>query len=739
MSKEKAAREPKFTAGGFKAMQYVLSIAKKVGANKLSDAVRSKNTCKACAFGTGGQRGGLHNEYSNRIEVCNKNIQAQLSDIRDPIPFEIFEQNTIDELRALSPKQLEDLGRLATPLYKNKNSDQYTKISYSEAYKIIGHRLKNSDPMRSFFYGSGRSSNEAAFILQLMARVYGSNHINNCSYYCHQATSVGLSSSIGTGTATIKYGDLHKADLIFVIGANPASNHPRFVKVLLECRQRGGQVIVINPAREAGLMRFASPANFKSMIAGGNEVASLFIQPHVGGDSALITGIAKYLIENGNVNADYIEKYCDGYEAYIKFIDTLTWAVIERESGVEKSDIQQIGAIYAKSNKTVFSWGMGLTHHQNGTDNIEAIANLALLRGMIGGEGKGLLPLRGHSNVQGVGSMGFTPKLKSRVFDAIEKLYGVELPKYEGMDTLACVQAAAKRKIDFALLLGGNLYAANPDTNFSKKALDSIPFKVMINSTLNETHLNGVAGENIVLPIRVRDEENQATTQESMFNFLRMSDGGINRINSLCSEVEIITNIATRIIDKRDVDFGLFTEHRNIRDAIANLIPGFEKLANIDDEKKEFHINGRHFPSPRFSTESGKASFRVPSQTNWERQDQLNSKGSTFLLTSVRSEGQFNTIIYNEEDIYRRQKHRKVLFMNPSDIENLDIKEGALVNVSNKLGQMKNLTIKSFDIKPGNIMTYFPEANILIPQDVDSRSRTPSFKSIEVTVLQKDC
>ncbi|MDB3993967.1 histidine kinase, partial [Gammaproteobacteria bacterium] len=212
-----------------------------------------------------------------------------------------------------------------------------------------------------------------------------------------------------------------------------------------------------------------------------------------------------------------------------------------------------------------------------------------------------------------------------------------------------------------------------------------------------------------------------------------------NRINSLCSEVEIITNIATRIIDKRDVDFGLFTEHRNIRDAIANLIPGFEKLANIDDEKKEFHIGGRHFPSPRFSTESGKASFRVPSQTNWERQDQLNSKGSTFLLTSVRSEGQFNTIIYNEEDIYRRQKHRKVLFMNPSDIENLDIKEGALVNVSNNLGQMKDLTIKSFDIKPGNIMTYFPEANILIPQDVDSRSRTPSFKSIEVTVLQKDC
>ena len=205
------------TGGGFKAMQYVLSCAQKVGTRKLASAVQSKNTCKACAFGTGGQRGGLHNEYSSRIEICNKNIQAQMSDIRDPIPPQIFEQNSLSELRELSAKQLEDLGRLSIPLHKSEQSDNYVAISYDRAFKLIAKRLLTSDPLRSFFYASGRSSNEAAFILQLFSRLYGCNHINNCSYYCHQASGVGLSQSIGSGTSTIQYGDLHKADLIFVL------------------------------------------------------------------------------------------------------------------------------------------------------------------------------------------------------------------------------------------------------------------------------------------------------------------------------------------------------------------------------------------------------------------------------------------------------------------------------------------------------------------------------------------
>ena len=354
---------------------------------------------------------------------------------------------------------------------------------------------------------------------------------------------------------------------------------------------------------------------------------------------------------------------------------------------------------------------------------------------MIGGEGKGLLPLRGHSNVQGVGSMGVTPALKAEVLAAIETEFAVELPKHEGMDTLACIQAADRGEIDFAFLLGGNLFAANPDTRFSEQALNRIPFKVMVNSTLNQTHLNGVEGENLILPIRVRDEETQATTQESMFNYLRMSDGGFDRIEQLQSEVDIISSIAARVIDSNTLDFQEFKRHDSIRKAIAKLIPGFAALATIDETRQEFHIEGRHLARPHFATKSGKASFCVPSQTSWDRKaQQAGQQDTQFTLSSVRSEGQFNTIIYSEEDVYRRQSHRQVLFISSDDLKKLGLSADDKVDVSNTTGTLSDLSLAIYDIKPGNVMCYFPEANVLVPQSVDQRSRTPSFKSISVSI-----
>ncbi|MEC8453507.1 MAG: molybdopterin-dependent oxidoreductase, partial [Pseudomonadota bacterium] len=555
---DKYPGEAETIGGGFKAINYVMSIARQVGARKLSASVRSKNACKACAFGTGGQRGGLHNEHSSRVEICNKNIQAQLSDHRAPIPPQIFQQNNLAELRQLTGKQLEELGRLSHPLYKAPGADRYELIDYDSALQLAGQKMRATHPGRSFFYGSGRSSNEAAFLLQLLARIYGCNHINSCSFYCHQASGIGLSATVGTGTATIRYADLHTADTIFVFGANPASNHPRFVKVLLECRQRGGKVIVVNPAREAGLVRFASPGNFRSMIAGGGEVASHYVQPHVGGDVAFIVGVAKCLLNNDGVESLFISNHTEGFEAYRDFVEQTRWQDIVRESGVDRETIFEISKIYQASQATVMAWGMGLTHHYNGSENIEAVVALALLRGMIGGPGKGLLPLRGHSNVQGVSTVGLTPAIKSQVITALEQELGIALPAEEGMDTLACVQAAAAGQIDFALLLGGNLYSANPDSHFSAQALDRIPFKVMLNSTLNETHLNGVEGENLILPVRVRDEEKQATTQESMFNFVRLSDGGFDRLTALRSEVELIAGLAEQVVSASTLKFSEF-------------------------------------------------------------------------------------------------------------------------------------------------------------------------------------
>lgn len=717
--------------GGLKAVRYVMSIAADLGPRRLAETVRSKNACKACAFGTGGQRGGLHNEHNPGIEICNKNIQAQSGDMRAAIPSAIFTDNSLEELRQLSGRELEALGRLAQPLYKAPGADRYAVIGYDEAIEIIAARLRKTDPQRSFFYSSGRSSNEAAFILQLFARLFGTNHVNNCSYYCHQATGVGLQASIGTGTATVQYKDLELADTIFVIGANPASNHPRFLKVLIECRRRGGNVVVINPAREPGLLRFASPSNFRSMIAGGAAIASHYVQPHIGGDLALLQGLAKAVVEANGQDAPYIAEHVHGFAPYKEHLASLEWQQLSIESGVEVAQIRAIAQLICTAKNTVFSWGMGITHHTHGVENVEAICNLALLRGMIGRPGSGLLPLRGHSNVQGVGSMGVTPALKQKVFASIEANLGVSLPIAAGMDTLACMRAAHAGAIDLAFLLGGNLYAANPDSKFADAALAAIPFKVQISSTLNLSHVHGIGAESIVLPIRVRDEETQGTTQESMFNYVRLSDGGFERLEGLRSEVELISAIASRVIATDTLDFAAFAQHRQIRKTIAKIIPGYEAMEQLDESKQEFHVQGRLLATPHFDTRDQRANFRVPAQAKRTTRVRGNSE---YTLTSVRSEGQFNTIIYNDQDVYRGQTSRKIVLMNPIDMRAEGLTENMRVSLSNATGKMSALQLKPFDIRQGNLMTYFPEANALIPLTSDPRSHTPAFKAVTVRI-----
>ncbi len=731
MSLDKAKPTKLPIGGGLKAVQYVMSIAGDIGPRRLAETVRSKNTCKACAFGTGGQRGGLHNEHNPGIEICNKNIQAQSGDMRAAIPSAIFTDNSLAELRQLNGRELEALGRLAQPLYKAPGADRYAIITYDAAIEIITARLAKADPQRSFFYSSGRSSNEAAFILQLFARLFGSNHVNNCSYYCHQASGVGLQASIGTGTATVQYKDLELADTIFVIGANPASNHPRFLKVLIECRRRGGNVVIINPAREPGLLRFASPSNFRSMIAGGAAIASHYVQPHVGGDLALLQGIAKAVVEMNGQDEAYIAAHVNDFDAYKAHLHSLEWEQLCAESGVEETQIREIAQLSSAAKNSVLSWGMGITHHTHGVENVEAISNLALLCGMIGRPGSGLLPLRGHSNVQGVGSMGVTPELKEKVFASIERHLGVSLPTATGMDTLACMRAAHAGNIDFAFLLGGNLYAANPDSAFADTALAAIPFKLQISSTLNLSHVHGIGEESIVLPIRVRDEETQGTTQESMFNYVRLSDGGFERIEGLRSEIELISSIAARLIPKSTLDFAAFGQHQEIRKTIAKVIPGYQDLERIDQSKQEFHVAGRHLSTPLFATADQRAKFRIPTQAKLEAAANGNSE---YTLTTVRSEGQFNTIVYNDNDVYRGQTSRQVVLMNPIDMRAEGLTEDMQVSLSNMTGRLTALRVKPFDIRQGNLMTYFPEANVLIPLTSDPRSRTPAFKAVTVRI-----
>jgi len=718
-----SGQERQIVGGGPKKVLYTLETISRIGIGKAAKALTAKNTCKACAYGMGGQKGGMTNELGEFPSVCNKSVQAQSTDIQPPIPTEIF-AHTLADLAELNGREMEKLGRLDTPLFKAAGADRFEPVDWTFALDHAAARLAATQPQRSFFYSSGRSSNEAGFLFQLLARAYGTNNVNNCSYYCHQATSEGLATTIGKGTATVELEDLTGADLIFVIGANPSSNHPRFIHMLKACRDRGGQVIVINPAREPGLVRFAVPKSPGSMLKGGTEIASDYLQPRIGSDIALLKGLAKAVLEQGGEDRDFIAANTVGFSAWRQDLEALSWDEIVGACGIAQADIARVASRYIQARHAVFAWGMGMTHHVHGVANVEAIANLALLRGMVGKRYAGLLPLRGHSNVQGIGTIGVKPVLAGEVLARMEAAFGIEFPREKGFDTMGGLQAADAGEIDAAVIMGGNLWGATPDTGFATRALGRIGFKLFLTTTLNMGHVHGLGdGEVMTLPVTARDEEWEPTTQESMFNFVRLSDGGINRLSNVRPESQIICALGERLLPDGPIDFKAFSRHRRVREAIAQIVPGLEELAEIDVAKREFHIKRRVLHTPEFGMPDAKAHFVVtPLPAPHARE---------LVLATVRSEGQFNTIIYEEKDSYRANAPRDAVFLNRDDMASLGIAPGQRVSLISDAGRMRAVATP-FDLPPGSALAYYPEANVLVGTAIDPRSKTPAFKSIPV-------
>ncbi|MCL4210713.1 MAG: FdhF/YdeP family oxidoreductase [Phycisphaerales bacterium] len=800
-------------AGGWPAIWYTIRKARAAGGVwRMLRALRSRNACKTCALGMGGQKGGMVNELGLFPEVCKKSVQAMAADMQGRIAPRFVETFSLDQLRALTPRELEAAGRLVEPVMMetgvprlcepcersaeddgiaktppgrtgessvrgsgsdhlgavgtaaaHARSDYYRPIAWDEALDTIARALAAAPPDETFFYFSGRSSNEAAYLLHLFARLYGTNNINNCSYYCHQASGVGLASVTGSGTATITLEDLDRlgdGDVLFLIGGNPASNHPRFMRTLVEIKRRGGSVVVINPLKELGLLRFKVPSDPRSLLF-GSSIADEYLQPHIGGDIALLTGLAKAVLELGAADARFIDAHTEGFASFERLVRGTAWGVIERESGVNRADLERVARLYARAGNAVFCWTMGITHHAHGVDNVRMIANLALLRGMVGRPGAGLLPLRGHSNVQGVGSVGAVPALKQHMLEKIERYFAVTLPRGPGLDTLEGIERAAGGKLRVVFCLGGNLFGSNPDAAYAARALANVDLVVYLSTTLNTGHAWGVGQRTMVLPVLARDEEPQPTTQESMFNFVRLSDGGPRRLDGPRSEVEIIAELARRTFaalaerasgdggrrDLGDVDFDHLRDHGAIRQAISATVPGYAPIGAIDSSKREFHVQGRVFHEPVFATDSRKARFHpvaipafgVTNRATDDRQPTPENRHSPALrLMTIRSEGQFNTVVYEEEDLYRGQERRDVILMAREDIERLGLRENQPVDVRSDTGVMRGVLARAIDIRPGNAAMYYPEANVLVPRAVDGESRTPTFKHVRVTVIPAD-
>lgn len=717
--------------GGWRAVRYSFRKARQAGGFwRFYRALRSRNACKTCALGMGGQKGGMVNEAGAFPEVCKKSMQAMASDMQPPITADFWQRHSIDELQTWSPRQLETSGRLIQPVLWRRGDRHFHPVTWKEALQRVEDCLKSILPDQSFWYFSGRSSNEAGFLLHLVARLYGTNNVNNCSYYCHQASGVGLNKSLGTGTATVTLEDVEQCDLMFVIGGNTASNHPRLQTSLTHLRRRGGKVIVINPLRELGMVRFRVPSDLRSMFLNA-DIASHYYQPHIGGDLALLTGVAKAVVEMGTGDLSFLSRYTSGTEIYLQSLSKIAWSELESKSGLTTSQMREIAQIYSQSRQTIFGWTMGITHHVIGVQSVEAIVNLALLRAMVGRAGAGLMPIRGHSNVQGIGSVGVTPVLKEAIFQALQEKFHLQLPTTVGMDTMACMEAASEGRSRAAICLGGNLYGSNPHSSFAKQALEKLQLIATLSTTLNTGHVHALADQTLILPVLPRDEEPQATTQESMFNFVRLSDGGPARFPGPRSEIQVIAELGERLVgETRGVSWTQMRQTDNIRNWIGQVIPGYQSIENIGQTKQEFHIDGRTFHSPSFGTPDGRAilhSHDIP--------DLMSIGPQQLRLMTIRSEGQFNTVVYEEEDLYRGQERRDIILIHPEDMQRLNLTADRPVSILSSIGRIDGFLARAFpDIRPGNAAMYYPEANTLVPRVVDPQSRTPAFKAVLVTV-----
>lgn len=718
------------SGGGWSTILYSLRKARESGGLlRFYRRMRLRNTCKTCAVGMGGQRGGMRNEVGTHLEVCKKSFQAQAADMMPPVAEDFFQRHSHADLLHWTPKQLEDAGRIGFPLLLEEGQTHWRRISWREALDRSHEALRQASPDETVFYASGRSCNEAAFLLQCFARVYGTNNITNCSYYCHQASGVGLGLAIGSGTSTIEAADLEHADFAMVVGANPASNHPRLIKPLVDIRKRGGKVVIVNPLREAGLERFRIPSRVGSLLL-GSRVSDVYVQPHIGADIAFLKGVAKVVVELGAVDERFVRESVTGWDEVREDLQATPLSDLVAASGVSREQMQEVGELYAKANNAVFLWAMGVTQHAHGVENILAIANLAMLRGMLGRPHAGLLPIRGHSNVQGVGSVGVVPALKDAFKRRLEAAYDIRVPEKPGWDTFESIQAMGQDKVSVALLLGGNLYGASPDPQWTAQCMQRVGTSISISTKLNPGHFHGRGRTALILPARTRDEEAQSTTQESMFNYIRLSDGGAPPLSpEMRSEVEIIASLAAGVLPRHPIDWERWKDHKQLRHEIATVVPGFEALGDIDASKREFTVTDRVRHTPTFGTADGKARMhRTPVP------DLSLAEGEMRLMT-LRSEGQFNTVVYEEDDVYRGVRGRDVVMMHADDARRMQLQPGDRVQVVSEAGTYGPVRVVCVDIRPGNLAAYCPEANVLVPRAVDPRSRTPVFKNVAVRVV----
>jgi molybdopterin-dependent oxidoreductase alpha subunit len=688
--------------------------------------------CPGCAWPEPSER--------SHFEFCENGAKAVAEEgTRRRVTPRFFAEHSIPDLAERSDYWLGQQGRLTTPVYKAPGDDHYRPVTWERALAIVGDELAGlDDPDRAAFYTSGRTSNEAAFLYQLLARAFGTNNLPDCSNMCHESSGVALIETIGIGKGSVTLDDIHAAEVLVVVGQNPGTNHPRMLTALEHAKSNGARIVAINPMPEAGLLRFKNPQRAGGLLGRGTGLADQFLQIRVGGDLALFTLVNRALVARGAVDGAFVDAHCDGYDALAAHLAGVDADELLELTGLHKSEIDEFAGTIAANGRIIVCWAMGLTQHKAAVPTIREIVNTLLLRGSIGKPGAGVCPVRGHSNVQGDRTMGIYEKPAPWFLDNLADEFGFEPPRDDGVDTVEAIRAMRRGDIDVFVALGGNFVSAAPDTAATAEALAACRLTVQISTKLNRSHTTpGDAA--LILPCLGRTEidrtggREQFVTVEDSMSAVHASRGQVEPADpDLRSEVAIVADIAARALAGRhDIEWSaLRDDYGTIRDSISRVVPGFQRF-------NERIADGFTLPHPprdslTFQTATGRARLTV------NVAEPLRIPAGRLLLQTIRSHDQYNTTIYGLDDRYRGVAGgRRVVFCNRDDLDELGITDGTIVDVVSEWtdGERRApaFRVVGYDIARRTCAAYFPEANVLVPLDsVADGSNTPTSKAVIV-------
>lgn len=703
--------------------------------------------CPGCAWG--------EKPGKTLVRFCENGAKAVNWESTDRrVDADFFSKHSVSELYRQSDYFLEYQGRLCEPMRYNAATDHYEPISWNDAFALIADTLnKQTTPDSVEFYTSGRASNEAAFLYQLFARTYGTNNLPDCSNMCHEASGYGLISSIGIGKGSVQITDFDETDAVFVFGQNPGTNHPRMLETLKEVVERGAQVAVFNTLKERGLERFQFPQSPKEMLTNGSSpLNTTYYTPKLGGDMAAVRGMVKTMIEMEDsgrkiFDRDFIAANTQGMDDYLETVRNTSWEQILDQSGLSRDEITQATETYVGAERVICTWAMGVTQHKHSVPTIHELVNLMLLRGNIGKPGAGVSPVRGHSNVQGDRTMGINEAPKEAFLSRMDEVFGIRSPREHGHAVVHAIAAMLEGRSKVFIGLGGNFASATPDSNRTEQALRNCDLTVQISTKLNRSHL--VPGKNaLILPclgrtdIDMQQNGPQHITVEDSFSMVHASSGVRKPISSeMRSEPAIIAGMAKATLGNKPIDWDShIANYDRIRDLIAQTIPGFSDFNKRTQQPGGFYL-GNSARELNWNTPASKALFHshaLPQSIMNERAAKLLTD-KTLVMQTLRSHDQYNTTIYGLNDRYRGIKgERKVVFINPADMERLGFTEGQEVSIHSLWDDGVERRVDGFKLVPysipaGNVASYYPETNPLVPLDsYGDNSFTPTSKAIAI-------